>query len=304
MKILVVDDNSAIRDSIVEIFSLEDDSYEMIVADNGAAALEKFSSNKPDVVLLDIAMPVMDGIDTLVRILKQDRYANVIMISAQGSHTNVEKCLELGATTFIEKPFTNDEILAAVKNALTDDPKKRAALTAFSRASTKMTNSITKLTERIITVSLQDLEIHSSNQNFSQVDVQNIGTGFNIKVDKCTLEVLDGYLGFANEDSEKKNSKIISIINKNNLYKIFLGKDAEKLTINNEDIVFQELFNIIHNNITTELVDTLHIDFNLLPTRKFDANIDSQSPGLSFITVRFEINSDGEKYTLETYVWF
>jgi len=187
---------------------------------------------------------------------------------------------------------------------LIDDPKKRVALTAFSRASTKMTNSITKITERTVTVALQDLEIHSSSQNFSQIDAQNIRTGFNIKDDKCTLEVLDGYLGFSNEDSEKKNSKIISIINKNNLYKIFLGKDAEKLTINNEDNVFLELFNIVHNNITTELADTLHIDFNLLPTRKFDANIDSQIATLGFITVRFEINNDGEKYLLETYLWF
>jgi len=118
------------------------------------------------------------------------------------------------------------------------------------------------------------------------------------------LEVLDGYLGFANEDSEKKDSKIISIINKNNLYKIFLGKDAEKITIKNEDNVFQELFNIVHNNIITEIVDTLNIEFHLLPTRKFNANIDSQVASLGFITVRFEINNDGEKYPLETYLWF
>jgi len=306
MKILIVDDNDAIAKTLLDLFTIRDENNEVMIASNGAAALEKFSTFKPDIVLLDIAMPVMDGIETLEKILRADKDANVIMCSAVGSHTRMEQCINLGAKAYIEKPFDGEEVLATINNVLIDNPEKIKAMAAFSRAAAKMGSSINKITEKNTIVVLNDIEIHSvARQHLTHHDAGNIRTGFNISDDdKFKIDIDENSIGFTSEDGQKKNSKIISIINKKDLYTIFLGNESNSQIIDNESSVFQELFNIIHNNIATELDDSLHLDVNLTPARNFNENIDSELNNRSFITTKFEINSDGNKIPLQTYLWF
>ncbi len=115
-QILVVDDEERIRQTLNGIF--KDEGYEVLDAKDGVQALKLIESESPDLVLLDIWMPGLDGIVTLERIKSQIPNLPVIMISG---HANIEmavKATKLGAYDFIEKPLSLEKVLLAVNNAL------------------------------------------------------------------------------------------------------------------------------------------------------------------------------------------
>jgi len=115
-QILVVDDEERIRQSLNGV--LKDEGYDVEEAKDGVQALKQIESDPPDVVLLDIWMPGMDGIETLERIKTQTPNLPVIMISG---HANIElavKATKLGAYDFIEKPLSLEKVLLAVNHAL------------------------------------------------------------------------------------------------------------------------------------------------------------------------------------------
>ena len=87
-------------------------------AENGAKAVEKFNETKPDLVLMDITMPEMDGIQALKKIKEIDAGANVIMCSAMGQQAMVIEAIQSGAKDFIVKPFQAERVLEAVKKVV------------------------------------------------------------------------------------------------------------------------------------------------------------------------------------------
>lgn len=87
-------------------------------AENGARAVEKYKELSPDLVLMDITMPEMDGIQALKEIKKIDPNAKVIMCSAMGQQAMVIESIQSGAKDFIVKPFQADRVLEAVKKAV------------------------------------------------------------------------------------------------------------------------------------------------------------------------------------------
>jgi two-component system nitrogen regulation response regulator NtrX len=115
-QVLVVDDEERIRQSLNGV--LKDEGYEVQEAQDGVQALKQVESDPPDVVLLDIWMPGMDGMETLERIKTQTPNLPVIMISG---HANIElavKATKLGAYDFIEKPLSLEKVLLTVNHAL------------------------------------------------------------------------------------------------------------------------------------------------------------------------------------------
>ena len=87
-------------------------------AENGLKAVEKYNETKPDLVMMDITMPEMDGIQALKKIKSGDPSANVIMCSAMGQQAMVIESIQSGAKDFIVKPFQADRVLEAVKKAI------------------------------------------------------------------------------------------------------------------------------------------------------------------------------------------
>ena len=87
-------------------------------AENGAKALEKYNEVKPDLVLMDITMPEVDGIQALKNIKAADPNAKVIMCSAMGQQAMVIESIQAGAKDFIVKPFQPDRVLEAVKKVV------------------------------------------------------------------------------------------------------------------------------------------------------------------------------------------
>lgn len=115
--ILVVDDAAFMRMMIKDI--LTKNGYNVVgEAENGARALEKYNELKPDLVLMDITMPEVDGIAALKNIKGADPGAMVIMCSAMGQQAMVIEAIQAGAKDFIVKPFQPDRVLEAVKKVV------------------------------------------------------------------------------------------------------------------------------------------------------------------------------------------
>jgi two-component system, NtrC family, nitrogen regulation response regulator NtrX len=114
--ILVVDDEASIRISLVGI--LEDEGYHVLLAENGSDALDIIREEVPDLVLLDIWMPGMDGIQVLERIKNLFPDLTVVMMSGHGTIETAVKATRIGAFDFIEKPFSLDKVLITIGNAL------------------------------------------------------------------------------------------------------------------------------------------------------------------------------------------
>lgn len=111
--VLVVDDTLFMRASIRQMLEANGHSVAGEAA-NGVEAIEKFEAVKPDVVLMDITMPDMDGLEALRRIKEIDKNAKVVMCTAMGQQAMVAKAVELGAQQFIVKPFQADRLIAAI----------------------------------------------------------------------------------------------------------------------------------------------------------------------------------------------
>ncbi|MBO5282781.1 MAG: response regulator [Lachnospiraceae bacterium] len=115
--ILICDDAAFMRMMIKDI--LGKNGYNVVgEAENGAKAVEKYTELKPDLVLMDITMPEMDGIAALKKIKAVDPGATVIMCSAMGQQAMVIESIQAGAKDFIVKPFQPDRVIEAVKKVV------------------------------------------------------------------------------------------------------------------------------------------------------------------------------------------
>ena len=115
--ILICDDAAFMRMMIKDI--LTKNGYNVAgEAENGLKAVEKFKEVNPDLVLMDITMPEMDGIQALKEIKKIDGGAKVIMCSAMGQQSMVIEAIQSGAKDFIVKPFQADRVLESIRKVL------------------------------------------------------------------------------------------------------------------------------------------------------------------------------------------
>lgn len=114
--ILIVDDEISIVKALSGLLS--DEGFGVLNASNGYEALQQIHTASPDLVLLDIWMPGMDGIETLKAIKKESPYLQVVMITGHGTIETAVQAIKLGAYDFIEKPLTFDKVVVAIQNAL------------------------------------------------------------------------------------------------------------------------------------------------------------------------------------------
>ena len=111
-KILVVDDIEFIRLKISKM--LKADGLDVVQAENGLRAIEVYQSERPDVVLMDITMPEMDGLTALKKIREIDIQANVIMLTALDQESIILETIKSGARDFLPKPFDRERVLNAI----------------------------------------------------------------------------------------------------------------------------------------------------------------------------------------------
>ena len=118
--VLIVDDSRTSRRMLTNI--LEKFGHEVVgEAKNGEEGVQKYLEVKPDIVTLDITMPVMDGLGALDGIMEADPEANVIMVTAAGQKEKMVEAIKRGALEFMQKPFDPDQIESIIESILTQD---------------------------------------------------------------------------------------------------------------------------------------------------------------------------------------
>ena len=116
-RVLIVDDLPSMRERLERILS--DAEFEIAgTAGNGEQALVTYMDRRPDVVLLDIIMPGMDGISTLDALLRLDAGARIIMCSAVGEQRMIVRAIRHGAKDFVVKPFSEERVVSAVSKVV------------------------------------------------------------------------------------------------------------------------------------------------------------------------------------------
>lgn len=112
-KVLLVDDAAFMRMRCAKL--LTENGYSVDEAENGQEAIDKYIAIKPDLVLMDITMPVMDGLTAVAEIKKIDPNAKIVMCSALGQQNTVMSAIKAGAKDFIVKPYQPEKILTTIK---------------------------------------------------------------------------------------------------------------------------------------------------------------------------------------------
>lgn len=119
MKFMVVDDSEVIRTKISNALNLE--HFEVVgTAKNGVDAIRQFKTFNPRVITLDITMPLMDGIETIKRMITIDPHVRVLVVSALADKATLIKAMNLGAYGFLCKPFTDNDLIEAIDELIED----------------------------------------------------------------------------------------------------------------------------------------------------------------------------------------
>ncbi len=115
--VLIVDDSRTSR-KILESILTEGGLTVIGQAENGSIGVKQYMSLNPDIVTMDITMPIMDGVEALRRIKEYDPNAKVVMVTAAGQKNKIIEALKLGVDDFLTKPYEAEEIVATIKKIL------------------------------------------------------------------------------------------------------------------------------------------------------------------------------------------
>ena len=198
MKILIVEDDSGISDFVIP--ELEHEGYTTCLAVTGREALEKFESEKPDLVLLDIMLPELNGLEVLRRI-RANSTVPVILETARGETIDKINGLNLGADDYIPKPFEIEELLARI-NALF----RRVNFSKAQETATTIKDLVLNVDRMSFTINSNEVQLSKTEFLFLKLLIENQGKVFSRQqiideiwgvghyIDENTVDVYVGYL--------------------------------------------------------------------------------------------------------------
>jgi two-component system NarL family response regulator len=117
-RVLVVDDHSVLRAGVVNIISHESDLQVVAEAADGAEAVAAFEQHRPDVTLMDLRMPVLEGVEAVRRIRQLDGDAKIIVLTTYDSDEDITRALKAGAKAYVLKDITADNLIACIRTVL------------------------------------------------------------------------------------------------------------------------------------------------------------------------------------------
>ncbi|MDA3846050.1 MAG: response regulator [Vallitaleaceae bacterium] len=115
MKVLICDDSMTVRKKLAATV-VELTGCEVVEAKDGVSAVSKYESERPDIVFMDIMMPIKNGLEATEEIIRLDENATIIMLSSVGTKANLQQALKSGAKDFIQKPFELEKLKIIFKN--------------------------------------------------------------------------------------------------------------------------------------------------------------------------------------------
>ena len=117
-RVLLVDDHALLRTGVAKIINQEPDLHVIAEAENGAEAVTAFETHRPDVTLLDLRMPVMEGVEVVLRIREQDPKALVIVLTTYDTDDEISRALKAGAKAYVLKDISADDLVNCIRNVL------------------------------------------------------------------------------------------------------------------------------------------------------------------------------------------
>ena len=193
-KILVVDDDAHIVE-LIKLY-LEKEGFTVITANDGKKALEKFKSDSPSILILDVMMPEMDGWD-VCREIRKTSNTPIIMLTAKGETFDKVLGLELGADDYMVKPFETKELIARVKAVLRRSDSKDSPAQQeinFVNLSINLSNYELKINDKIMEIPPKELELlfflaSNPNRVFTREQLLEEVWGFDYFGDSRTVDV-------------------------------------------------------------------------------------------------------------------
>src|SRR5919205_886579 len=126
IKVLIVDDIPSTLDNLQKLLSFEPDIQVVATAQNGKEGVEQTKKLNPDIVLMDVNMPIMDGIQATESLAQECPNSPVIIMSVQGERDYLRRAMQSGAREFLIKPFSGDELIASIRRVYQLEQKKES----------------------------------------------------------------------------------------------------------------------------------------------------------------------------------
>lgn len=215
-KILIADDNKQIT-SILEEYAKKE-GYDPEVAYDGSSVLEKFNNNQPDIILLDVMMPIKDGFE-VCREIRKTSNVPIIMVTARSEDFEKIMGLDIGADDYIVKPFSPSEVMARVRAILrriNRGDEKKAQLFTFDNLQINLDEYIVTIDNKNIPLTKKEIELLwtlASNKNkvFSRDNLLNSIWGYDYLGDNRTVDSHIKRLRAKLEKHKNNNWDIITV---------------------------------------------------------------------------------------------
>jgi len=278
MKVLVVDDNEAIRTMVTKVLQIHED-FKVVTAENGTIALSKYEKFKPDVVILDIIMPIMDGLEVLKRLRQMDDHAAVIMASAASSPDSIEECRKAGAIGFIIKPFHAQELIETIKKLVKPGTEHDRVLNLYSRIAIDIERTMRKMTDDTLSITLKGIEFEGLEKK---------------------IIIPDNKIAIITEITGERTGELVALADKQTMHQI-LSAQNESITPEEESTATLELSSVINHDVIIQLMSYTGQKLKLEPPRLFDKETDENVTTQGFIKITLEKTWKGSQEEIIIY---
>jgi len=298
MKILIVDDNVSITKMFSKMLSMQED-YETEIANNGYQALDKMLSFNPKVVILDLAMPGMSGEDTLVKIIEINPNTKVIIASAHADQKTINFCLKNGASGYIEKPCSSNDLFNSIKKVLASDKYGKDENIFLRTLNEKLEQNFQKAFGENQRIEFQASQLTKlpGTQKISSRGMTTHDSNSTIS----TFEIPHEQRGFTTEMEGKISGSVINVV-PDKFIEMIQSFSRDGISIEGEEGIM-EFFNVLNGTVLNAIGDFLHDTMKPKPVRPFDSQIDKtvNNKDLMEINYTFELGDKSTWFTI--YLW-
>ncbi len=299
MKILIVDDNPSITKMLSQILDTEK-SYEIEVAHNGYQAMDKMLSFNPTMVILDLSMPGMSGLDTLSKIMEINPNTKVIIASAHDDEKTKDFCLKNGASGYITKPYTPSDVLNEIKTVLVGGKygsNENIFLTGINEKLEQNFEGIFGKNQHIEFQTAQ-LKKSPSEQNTS---LNASETMHGSQSTMPTVDIPDEQRGFTTEISGHTSGSIVIVV-PDKFIEMIQSFSGDVVGIEGSDGIM-EFFNILNGAVLSATGNFLHVQIKSNPVRPYDYQKDKKVKDMDLMEINYTLELGDRNTWFTIYLW-
>ena len=299
MKILIVDDNPGITKMLSQILDLEN-SYETEIAHNGYQAMDKMLSFNPTVVILDLSMPGMSGLDTLSKIMEINPNTKVIIASAHDDEKTKDFCLKNGASGYITKPYTPSDVLNEIKTVLVGGKYGSNENIFLTGINEKLEQNFEGIFGKNQHIEFQTAQLKKSPsvQNTS-LNASETMRGSQSKVP--TVDIPDEQRGFTTEISGHTSGSIVTVV-PDKFIEMIQSFSGDVVGIEGTDGLM-EFFNILNGAVLSATGNFLHVQIKSNPVRPYDNQKDKTVKDMDLMEINYTLELGDRNTWFTIYLW-